>query len=202
MRGNPPGKDGSHGDAINWEHLLEIISEDEDLYLIAEDKDWREKGSDNVFSPFLSHEWKQAKKGELRYYRRISTFFKEKYPGIKLATELEKEILIGELAKSGSFKMTRNVLKSLMKHSDFTGPQLKEIAKAATTNNQVYWVGDDKDIRKMVAQLLGDYLYVLDDETVAKYMEYYTTVEEPVEEADIIEEPVEEAESDDFDWLA
>src|SRR5262249_55448147 len=56
MRGNPPGKDGSHGDAINWEHLLEVIPEGEELYLIAEDKDFREKGSDTLFSPFLAYE--------------------------------------------------------------------------------------------------------------------------------------------------
>jgi len=53
MRGNPPGKDGSHGDAINWEHLLEVIPEGGDLCLIAEDKDWREKGSDTLFP----HSW-------------------------------------------------------------------------------------------------------------------------------------------------
>jgi hypothetical protein len=193
MRGNPPGKDGSHGDAINWEHLLEVISDGEDLHLIAEDKDWREKGSDTLFSPFLAYEWKHAKKSEIRYCRRLSTFFKEKYSHITLATELEKEILIGELAKSGTFKMTRSVLNRLVKYSDFTESQLKEIAKAATTNNQVYWIGDDKDIRELVTQLLGGSLDFLDEDTMDKYNEYFTKQAEDAANEGNNEEEAEES---------
>src|SRR5258708_10453321 len=35
--GNPPGKDGSHGDAINWETLLAQMPK-QDLFLITDDK--------------------------------------------------------------------------------------------------------------------------------------------------------------------
>lgn len=38
--GNPPGKDKSYGDAINWISLLESAPNDEDIYFISEDKDY------------------------------------------------------------------------------------------------------------------------------------------------------------------
>jgi predicted nucleic acid-binding protein len=36
---NPPGKDGSLGDAINWEGLLNSVDDNQKLYLVADDKD-------------------------------------------------------------------------------------------------------------------------------------------------------------------
>ncbi|APW62395.1 PIN domain-containing protein [Paludisphaera borealis] len=175
IRGNPPGKDNSHGDAINWECLLEVVPSKEDLYMIAEDKDFREKGSDTAFSPFLAYEWKHAKESEVRYYRRLSTFFKERYPHIQLATELEKELLIDELSKSGTFKTTRRVLNSLSKYSDFTSSQINEIAEVATRNEQVYWIGKDADIKLLMGKLIGGALDCLDAETKGKYDEYFST---------------------------
>ncbi len=178
MRGNPPGKDDSHCDAINWECLLEVVPPEEDLYLIAEDKDYREKGSDSVFSPFLAYEWKQTKQSKVRYYRRLSTFFKEKYPHIKLATELEKELLIKELRESGTFRTTRGVLKSLAKYHDFTTSQISEIVEASITNNQVYWIGDDADIKELMNKIIGASLATLDVELKAKYDEHFSKPQE------------------------
>lgn len=38
--GNPPGKKGSLGDAINWEALLSDVPDGEDLYLVSADGDF------------------------------------------------------------------------------------------------------------------------------------------------------------------
>jgi hypothetical protein len=62
QRGNPPGKGDSLGDAINWECLLEHVKDGHDLYLIAEDVDYRLEGSDDELSPFLKQEWWIKKK--------------------------------------------------------------------------------------------------------------------------------------------
>jgi hypothetical protein len=38
--GNPPGKPGSCGDAVNWEALLQGCPNGEDLELVSEDRDY------------------------------------------------------------------------------------------------------------------------------------------------------------------
>ena len=102
------------------------MPEGEEFYVIAEDKDWRDKGSDAHFSPFLAHEWRTLKKKDLHYYRSLSSFFKDKYPDIKVSVELEKELLIESLRNAGTFKTARSVLKSLSRYSDFTDSQIQE----------------------------------------------------------------------------
>lgn len=59
--GNPPGKQGSLGDAINWEALLSEVPDDEDLYLIADDRDYFSVIDENKPKEFLIREWKQKR---------------------------------------------------------------------------------------------------------------------------------------------
>lgn len=155
LRGNPPGKAGSYGDAINWECLLVSVPDEEDLYLIADDIDYRASGSDEAFSPYLEHEWGMRKQSEVRYYRRLVTFFREKYPQIKLATELEKELLIAELVGSRTFRQTRRALRRLAEIEDLTTDQLNEVVSTAINNDQVYMISDDKDIEQFMWKLTG-----------------------------------------------
>jgi hypothetical protein len=58
---NPPGKNGSLGDAINWEALLTHVPEKEDIYFIADDKDYYSPLDSSVFNTFLQHEWTSRK---------------------------------------------------------------------------------------------------------------------------------------------
>jgi hypothetical protein len=51
--GNPPGKQGSLGDAINWEALLAEVPDGEDLYLIADDRDYLSVLNENKPKEFL-----------------------------------------------------------------------------------------------------------------------------------------------------
>jgi predicted nucleic acid-binding protein len=78
--GNPPGKNGSSGDAVNWETLLKMIPNMEELYFISADKDFRSAIDDTQFSQFLTDEWAEKKNSALRYYNKLSTFFAEYYP--------------------------------------------------------------------------------------------------------------------------
>ena len=84
--GNPPGKSGSLGDAISWEALLTTVPNGQDLYLITDDKDYCSPLDGSVFNSFLLQEWEEKKESRLFYYRRLSSFFKERFPDIKLAS--------------------------------------------------------------------------------------------------------------------
>jgi predicted nucleic acid-binding protein len=101
-RGNPPGKENSLGDAINWECLLAGIDDGTDVHLVSEDKDYRSQLS-TEFSEFLDSEWDQRKSSKVFFYTKISDFFKTNFPNIKIASEVERDFLIEELQDSGSF---------------------------------------------------------------------------------------------------
>ena len=144
--GNPPGKEGSLGDAISWEALLEDCPEGEDLFFVTDDRDYVSVLNESLFKEFLFDEWNGSKNSDLVLYRRLSAFFKDKFPDIKLATELEKELLIRDLANSENFAQTHQVISRLSKFSEFTSAQVNEIAQAAISNSQVRWIIDDADV--------------------------------------------------------
>lgn len=74
--GNPPGKKGSLGDAVNWEALLSDVPENTDLHFISEDRDFSSALNEEVFNGFLAVEWTKKKGSTLIFYKRISAFFK------------------------------------------------------------------------------------------------------------------------------
>ena len=122
--GNPPGKNKSYGDAINWVCCLEVVPEKESLYLIAGDNDYVSKINPNNLSDFLKDEWKNQKKSEIYYSQLISEFLKENFPETKIGdTEIkeEREVVDESLANRdlssipkdlGSFMETQEYFKS------------------------------------------------------------------------------------------
>lgn len=153
--GNPPGKNNSYGDAINWECLLTAAPDGQDLLFITDDGDYSSALDESEFSPFLQKEWAERKSGKIRYFNRLSAFFRDQFPDIRLARELEKELLIRNLAGSPNFATTRHVLKQLVDYSDFTTTQLNDVVQAAVTNNQVYWIAGDEDINEYLRRLIN-----------------------------------------------
>ncbi|WP_298037234.1 PIN domain-containing protein [uncultured Desulfuromonas sp.] len=152
--GNPPGKDGSLGDAINWESLLASISQKEDLYFITDDGDYCSSLDGNMFNSYLSEEWNTKKCSDLIYYKKLSNFFKDQFPDIKLASELEKELLIKDLASSYSFAQTHTVVSKLNKHADFTNSQTNDMVAAAVTNSQIWWILKDDDVCEFYSKII------------------------------------------------
>lgn len=144
--GNPPGKNGSLGDAINWEALLENVPKQQKLYLIADDKDYFSILAEDKPKDFLRDEWLQRKDADVVFYRRISQFFKAHHPEIKLASELEKELAIRGLAESGSFAETHNAISKISKYLEFSKSQASEIAQVAISNSQINWIICDPDV--------------------------------------------------------
>jgi len=153
--GNPPGKNGSLGDALNWEALLENIPNEENLYFLTDDKDYASPIDSNVFNTYLSQEWKTHKKSEVVFYRSLSEFFKEHFPKISLASETEKDLDIQNLADSSSFVQTHAIISKLNKYSDFTIAQVNAIIAATVSNNQVYWIITDVDVNDFLMKVIA-----------------------------------------------
>ena len=153
--GNPPGKGGSLGDAINWEALLEHMPASTDLHIITDDRDYVSILDENRFKEFLLHEWSsRAFAGELHFYRRLSLFFREHFPQIKLASELEKELSIRMLAASRNFSGTHSAISRLAKHTQFTAIQRNDIVCAAVSNTQVSRIIDDNDVHQFLQRVV------------------------------------------------
>ena len=140
--GNPPGKDKSYGDAINWVSLLKVAY-DEDIHFISEDKDYYSKLNEANFNSYLLKEWKDNKDSDLHYYKRLSDFFKINYPDIEISSETEKEIMIKNLREAYSFDNAKSVIRRLRNFDGFSIQQLNEITEAFSTNNQIYWIPTD-----------------------------------------------------------
>ncbi len=154
--GNPPGKNKSIGDAVNWEFLLRIIPNKEDVHLIAFDKDYSSALNLNLFSFFLQGEWNEKKDSQVIFYRSLSSFIKTNFPKIKLTDEYIKERKIEFFAESLSFDVARKRLKELVSiYSDFTDEQIKKIVKASIVNDQIY------NAHKYSPELIGDLLALI-----------------------------------------
>lgn len=156
--GNPPGKNGSLGDAINWECLITEIGKGEDLHFISEDGDFASPLDNNKLSEFLDDEWGKRKKSTLHFYNKLSLFFKEQYPeiSIKSSTELDKEFLIRKLSASMSFATTHALIADLNQYSDFTIQQINSILYIVATNDQVSWIINDEDINQFIKKIILD----------------------------------------------
>ena len=172
--GNPPGKNKSYGDAINWESLLSVIEDFDNFYFISDDKDYYSEYDINMFNSYLLMEWnKRMPLTQFKYYKSLSSFFKEQFPEINIATEIHKEQLITKLSKSSSFSETRNILRELKDYDDFTSKQINDIVYSAITNNQIFWIRNDVDIKEYIDKLIGSKLNLIDSNFTDQYKRLY-----------------------------
>ncbi len=160
--GNPPGKRDSLGDAVNWETLLVAADPGSDLHLVSDDKDWTSALDREVFSPFLANEWQHRKQGQVKYYQRLTKFFADNFPDIRLASELEKDLLVKDLAESPSYKDSHRIIQALSTFSDFTRTQLNDIVSAYISNDQVSFIARDSDLRRFIESAIGGHEHELD----------------------------------------
>jgi hypothetical protein len=144
---NPPGKNNSLGDAINWEALLEAIPNGEDLFLVSEDGDFASAIDPERMSDFLIDEWAANKKAKVLLSKRLSQILSAQFPEAKVAAELEKEILIKDLANSGTFARTHQLIARLQSFKEFTPKQASDLVDAYITNAQIHWIPSDPDVQ-------------------------------------------------------
>jgi len=160
--GNPPGKKGSLGDAINWESLLSTVKNRSDIHIIADDSDFSSPLNSNKINEFLESEWKEVKKSNIYFYRKLSDFFRKHYPQISLQAEAEKDDLISRLAASSNFSQTHILINELAKYSGFSPKQAQDLVDALFFNNQINWIIKDENIHQFYLKLAEDNYVVLE----------------------------------------
>jgi predicted nucleic acid-binding protein len=165
--GNPPGKNNSLGDAINWESLLKETSTGEDLYFITGDKDYCSALNDDEFSDFLLTEWDAQKQTKIYFYKRLSSFCKEQFPEITLATARDKDFLIRDLVNSQSIANTQIAIAKLSYYSEFTAAQVNTIVGAAISNRQVGWSIEDDRVKNFLRSVVTNNEQYLDEASLA-----------------------------------
>lgn len=89
--GNPPGKKNSYGDAIHWEIILKYAPANDNLFLLADDSDFKSNIDDNNLLDFLNEEWKRKKMSNIIFYTTISKFISDRFPDIKITKDDIKE---------------------------------------------------------------------------------------------------------------
>ena len=161
--GNPPGKNGSIGDAINWTILFQSVPEGEDLHVISEDGDYYSAINEDAAHPFLEEEWMEKKKSSLRVYRTLSGFMKEHFDGVAFSFDKNKEALIDNLFSSGAFATTHHLIGKLEAFSYFSLKEVEKILSAATDNNQFGWIVTDHDVSDFLNRIAVPRLDSLSD---------------------------------------
>ncbi len=177
LMGNPPGKDNSYGDSINWELLLGNVYDGEDLYLVTEDKDYSSKIENSKLSEFLDYEWNNKKGSNIFFYRKLSDFLNNEFPNIKLATELEKELAINSFISSPNFATTHLAIEKLTKFTDYSSSEVVSLIEASIHNNQIYWINDDDDVNSFLKNLIKGKEYILESEIIREFERIYGTNE-------------------------
>ena len=147
--GNPPGKKGSIGDAINWEWLLEqeISANTAEVVILSGDGDFESELVKGNLKEFLLREWaRQHPNCTPRLEKSLVDLLSRDFADIKLADEVDKVIAIEKLEETSSFAATHVAIAQLSKLDDFSNAELLRLLNAYLTNNQVYWIRRDNDI--------------------------------------------------------
>lgn len=147
--GNPPGKKGEIGDAVNWEHLLEhveAVPSESYFFIVTSDGDFTSRLAPNEVSRFLAREWRDAKSSVLVVYTNLSKFFSEHFPDISLSREIERLLPVEQLIFSSSFDTTHHAVAVLSQYDDFTDNEVRRLVDAAIINNQIHWISHDVDV--------------------------------------------------------
>jgi hypothetical protein len=167
--GNPPGKNNSLGDAINWECLMAEVPDDSDLFLISGDKDYISALNEDELNGFLQDEWQRRKGAQVRFYRRLSTFCKEQLPEIAMASLRDRDFLIRELTNGPSMTATQKIIDRLRSYPEFTAAQANGIVLAALGNQRFGWAIDEEEaVRGFLLEIVTKYGSYIDPEALSK----------------------------------
>jgi hypothetical protein len=176
--GNPPGKRGSLGDALNWEALLAACEDGKDLFLVTGDSDFVSKTNRERISIFLAEEWREEKSSEIKLYRRISSLFQDELPDIELAREREKETRIRDLVESVNFQATHDAIRALKTYGDFSDQQVRELVEGGMLNSQIRWIARDDDVQQFFRSLVDGRRELFDEEELARFERIFGDEEE------------------------
>jgi predicted nucleic acid-binding protein len=153
--GNPPGKNESLGDAVNWEHLLASVPNGSDVHIVSRDGDFASPLNKDAPRQFLFEEWKEKKNGKLNLHTDIRTFLQSSFAGIRFAEDIEKKFALERLLSSRSFTATHQAIALLKPLMDVLNDyDAQSLITAAGTNDQIYGIGTDLDVQDFFARLV------------------------------------------------
>lgn len=162
--GNPPGKNNSLGDAINWELLIDYTYKTfDDMYFISSDNDFSSCLNASVFNEFLLREWKFKMENNFHFYNKLSSFFKVNYPTIEFDEDIEKHIYVHKLINSRNFRETHDAIFNLMWYTEFNGFEIESMFKALLTNDQIKKIKSDSDVKEFYSSLWSKYSGILSE---------------------------------------
>lgn len=156
LKGNPPGKNNSYGDAINWEALLYNVPNNTPLYLISNDKDYQSALDKNRINSYLLNEWRLKKQADIYFYNNLVGFLKDHAKDIVLSEAQEKKELMDALKNSNSYSNTHAIIAALNKFNEWTIEEIEDLCQSLLDNSQVRGVRSDSDVINFYTQLLGD----------------------------------------------
>lgn len=153
--GNPPGKRGGLGDAVNWEWLLNHAPNGEKLIIVSIDGDFESVLVQEKVKEYLFREWKKRKGAEIDLYKSLPKFLKDHFPDIKLSDEIAKLTAIERLEWSDSFAETHEVIARLSKFDDFNDNEVEKILEAYLSNSQILRIINDEDVKEFARKVTG-----------------------------------------------
>ncbi|WP_168582613.1 PIN domain-containing protein [Gephyromycinifex aptenodytis] len=177
-RGNPPGKSGSYGDAINWECILSQLPGADgpvtELFIISNDGDFSTKFQPNSLSEFLERELRErGYAGTVHLYRNLGDYFKKHHPNISLDLEQELQSLVEKLRDSPNFASTHLAISDLDPRATFSRAQQRTLLETALTNTQVYAIGTDEDVHEFFTVVFERYRSGIDKEHLPHLMKSF-----------------------------
>lgn len=167
--GNPPGKDSSLGDQINWEYLLECVEDGVDLHVVFKDGDYQSAFRNGKPHQFLVDEWRTRENSDLILHKELKPFLNAQFEIIKLEVDREKAAAISRLTSSGSFAMTHLALAQLLPFVyALTNEDATALIRGGLDNDQIRWIATDSDVKSFYKDLLDTFEADLDGELVAE----------------------------------
>lgn len=166
--GNPPGKKGSLGDAINWEWLLTQKPEfwESELVIISADGDFESELNKGRMKEYLLREWSKINPTcEIVLFKSLPDFLDKYFPQIKFSDEIDKIHAIEHLANCYTFAGTHAAISKLNDISDFTNDDVLRIINAYKENNQVRWILSDPDVLDFAKKIIT---YAKSDDLIEK----------------------------------
>ncbi|MBU8904257.1 PIN domain-containing protein [Lactococcus cremoris] len=172
--GNPPGKKGSYGDAINWETLLTEVEQKNDLFFVSGDNDYSSQLDRDNINSYLKVEWKNKKSSNILYFRSLDKLLKDNTFSTAISNgnqnkeeittliadidlentfEQEKDELIQELQRSKNFAKTHTIINRLEKFSEWNLEQMEGLAEALINNSQVNYIISDDDVLNFYSKI-------------------------------------------------
>jgi hypothetical protein len=161
--GNPPGKRGSLGDALNWEALLAYRPPGQ-IFFVTDDADFYSPLDSNRPHEFLTTEWARVVGEPITFVRRLSEL-PSPVPHEVLPVDDapdERDAFVSTLLGSGSFQRTHDVISALNRFSQFTPRQVSELL-TALENSQVGRILGDSDVFDFYRRLLETHSVFMDE---------------------------------------